>query len=203
MFAASPIECAPVAHADTAAKFGPCSAEAHRDRAGRTVNHQQRHGERAHLRRSALEEDLVLRLERLDPADAGTDDDAGAARVVRATRSPARLLDGLDGRRDRELREPVRTTRVALLHEVRRHRSPSTSARDLTPKSSVSKRVTGPAPDSPDTSAFHDASAPTPKRRDGADTGDSDAAPWTCTASSAPSFFDARGRSPCRRRRRP
>ena len=37
-----------------------------------------------------------------------------------------------------------------------------TSHAIFVPNSETSKRVTGPAPDSPETSAFHDASAPTP-----------------------------------------
>ena len=100
MFAASPIECAPVAHADTAAKFGPLSPNRIATEpaapliiSSGTVNGLIFDGPRSRRTRCCASSVSIPPMP--EPMHTPT-----RPRSTGGSRPPARVLDGLDGRRD-------------------------------------------------------------------------------------------------------
>ena len=101
----------------------PLGAEPDRDLAGGEVDDGRGNEERRDLARAALEQRLVLALDRGEPADARRDEDADRRRVLGRDRQP-RVVHRELRRRDGVLDEDVHLLDVFLVDELQRVEAP-------------------------------------------------------------------------------
>ena len=115
---ASPIACAPEAHAETVQKFGPLSPNwiDTWPAAMSEIIIGMKNG--LTRRRPFWSSARVLRLERFHAADARPDDDADAVAIGTRSRSSPDVLQRLVRRHDRELDEAIHPLRVLAVEHA-------------------------------------------------------------------------------------